>query len=354
VRAADLIARLGGDEFGILVQHCSLEQALRIADQIRQAVRDYRFIWEQNTASIGASIGLVEINADSDSVASLMSAADIACYAAKDAGRNRVHVYDSSEVSGRHREMYWVSRVTRAVDEGRLELYSQPIIATRPDSPRLPPFHELLVRLRDDDGELILPGEFIPAAERYNIVSAIDRWVLEHAVARLREFLAAGLEPPLLALNLSGISICERSFLDHVLAQLEDPLIGRNLCFEISETAVITSLSQAVFFMQEVKKRGCRFSLDDFGTGMSSFHYLKSLPVDFLKIDGQFVGNLGTDPVDRSMVEAITKVAGALGIATIAERVETAEALEQLTQLGVDFAQGFQLARPEPLRPVGG
>jgi EAL domain-containing protein (putative c-di-GMP-specific phosphodiesterase class I) len=240
------------------------------------------------------------------------------------------------------------------VDEGRLELYSQPIIATRPDSPRLPPFHELLVRLRDDDGELILPGEFIPAAERYNIVSAIDRWVLEHAVARLREFLAAGLEPPLLALNLSGISICERSFLDHVLAQLEDPLIGRNLCFEISETAVITSLSQAVFFMQEVKKRGCRFSLDDFGTGMSSFHYLKSLPVDFLKIDGQFVGNLGTDPVDRSMVEAITKVAGALGIATIAERVETAEALEQLTQLGVDFAQGFQLARPEPLRPVVG
>jgi diguanylate cyclase (GGDEF)-like protein/PAS domain S-box-containing protein len=354
VRAADLIARLGGDEFGILVQHCSLEQALRIADQIRQAVRDYRFTWEQNTASIGASIGLVEINGDSDSVASLMSAADIACYAAKDAGRNRVHVYDSSEVSGRHREMYWVSRVTRAVDEGRLELYSQPIVATRADSPALPPFHELLVRLRDDDGELILPGEFIPAAERYNIVSAIDRWVLEHAVARLREHLAAGLEPPLLAVNLSGNSICERSFLDHVLAQLEDPLIGRNLCFEISETAVITSLSQAAFFMQEVKKRGCRFSLDDFGTGMSSFHYLKSLPVDFLKIDGQFLGNVATDPVDRSMVEAIIKVAGALGIATIAERVETAEELERLTRLGVDFAQGYQLARPEPLRPVTG
>ena len=354
VRAADLIARLGGDEFGILVQHCSMEQALRIADQIRQAVRDYRFTWEQNTASIGASIGLVEINGDSESVANLMSAADIACYAAKDAGRNRVHVYDSGEVSGRHREMYWVSRVTRAVDEGRLELYSQPIVPMRADSPQLPAFIELLVRLRDDDGELVLPGEFIPAAERYNIVSAIDRWVLERAVGRLREHLAAGLEPPLLAVNLSGNSICERSFLDHVLAQLEDPLMGRNLCFEISETAAITSLSQAVFFMQEVKKRGCRFSLDDFGTGMSSFHYLKSLPVDFLKIDGQFIGNLATDPVDRSMVEAITKVAGALGIATIAERVETAEALERLKQLGVDFAQGYHLARPEPLRAVGG
>jgi EAL domain-containing protein (putative c-di-GMP-specific phosphodiesterase class I) len=334
------------------VQHCSLEQALRIADQIRQAVRDYRFTWEQNTASIGASIGLVEITGESDSVASLMSAADIACYAAKDAGRNRVHVYDSSEVSGRHREMYWVSRVTRAVDDGRLELYSQPIVPIRADSPRLPPFLELLVRLRDDDGELILPGEFIPAAERYNIVSAIDRWVLEHAVARLREHLAAGLEPPLLAVNLSGNSVCERSFLEHVLAQVEDPMIGRHLCFEINETAAITSLSQAVIFMQEVKKRGCRFSLDDFGTGMSSFHYLKSLPVDFLKIDGQFIGSLATDPVNRSMVEAITKVAGALGITTIAERVETAEALERLTELGVDFAQGYQLARPEPLAPL--
>jgi diguanylate cyclase (GGDEF)-like protein/PAS domain S-box-containing protein len=349
VRSADLIARLGGDEFGILVQHCSLEQATRIADQIRQAVRDYRFSWEQHTASIGASIGVVAITSESDSVASLLSAADIACYAAKDAGRNRVHVYDSSEVSGRHREMYWVSRVTRAVDEGRLELYAQPIVATRRDSPRLPLFQELLVRLRDDDGELVLPGEFIPAAERYNIIGAIDRWVLEKSVARLRQYLAAGLELPLLSLNLSGNSICERNFLDFVLTLVDDPVIGGHLCFEITESAIITGMSQIVYFVQEVRKRGCRFALDDFGTGLSSFHYLKKLTVDFLKIDGQFVGSLTNDPVDRSMVEAISKVAGALGIATIAERVESAEALERLTQLGIDFAQGYHLARPEPL-----
>ena len=349
VRSADLIARLGGDEFGILVQHCSLEQATRIADQIRQAVRDYRFSWEQHTASIGASIGVVAITHESESVASLLSAADIACYAAKDAGRNRVHVYDSSAASGRHREMYWVSRVTRAVDDGRLELYTQPIIATRADSPRLPPFHELLVRLRDDDGELVLPGEFIPAAERYNIIGTIDRWVLESAVARLRQYLAAGLEVPLLSINLSGTSICERNFLDFVLTLVEDPAIGEHLCFEITETAMITGMTQIVYFMQEVRKRGCRFALDDFGTGLSSFQYLKKLPIDFLKIDGQFVGSLSDDPVDRSMVEAIGKVAGALGIATIAERVESAEALERLTQLGIDFAQGYHLARPEPL-----
>ncbi|HVN99938.1 MAG TPA: EAL domain-containing protein [Steroidobacteraceae bacterium] len=349
VRSADLIARLGGDEFGILVQNCTTEQATRIADQIRQAVRDYRFSWEHHTATIGASIGVVPITQDSESVASLLSAADIACYAAKDSGRNRVHVYDSSEVSGRHREMYWVSRVTRAVDEGRLELYTQPIVATRHDSPRLPPFHELLVRLRDNDGDLVLPGEFIPAAERYNIIGAIDRWVLEAAVTRLRQYVAAALEVPLLSINLSGTSICERNFLEFVLTLVEEPVIGEHICFEITESAIITGLSQIVYFVQEVRKRGCRIALDDFGTGLSSFHYLKKLPVDFLKIDGQFVGSLTNDPVDRSMVEAISKVAGALGIATIAERVESAEALERLTQLGIDFAQGYQLARPEPL-----
>ncbi len=350
VRSADLIARLGGDEFGILVQHCSLEQATRIADQIRQAVRDYRFSWEQHTASIGASIGVVAITADSDSVASLLSAADIACYAAKDAGRNRVHVYDSNEVSGRHREMYWVSRVTRAVDAGPPRaLYPADHRHPRAIRRALPPFHELLVRLRDDDGELVLPGEFIPAAERYNIIGAIDRWVLESTVARLRQYLAAGLEVPLLSINLSGTSICERNFLDFVLALVEDPAIGAHLCFEITEAAIITGMTQILYFMQEVRKRGCRFALDDFGTGLSSFHYLKKLPIDFLKIDGQFVGSLTNDPVDRSMVEAISKVAGALGIATIAERVESAAALERLTQLGIDFVQGFHLARPEPL-----
>ena len=349
VRSADVIARLGGDEFGILAQHCSIEQATRIAEQIRQAVRDYRFFWDQNTASIGASIGVVAITRDSDSVASLLSAADIACYAAKDEGRNRVHVHDSNEVSGRHREMYWVSRVTRAVDEGRLELYSQPVVAARADSPPLPLFQELLVRLRDDDGDLILPGEFIPAAERHNVVGAVDRWVLEEAAARLRQCLAAGRELPLLGVNVSSQTLAERDFLDFVLTLVEDPAIGHGLCFDIAESNINSGVGPTLTFIEEVRKRGCRIALDDFGAGLSSFHKLKKVPVDFLKIDGRFLSGLDADPVDRSMVDAISKVARALGIATIGERVETAETLACLKELGIDYVQGYHLARPAPL-----
>ncbi|HMD59228.1 MAG TPA: EAL domain-containing protein, partial [Steroidobacteraceae bacterium] len=350
VRAADTIARLGGDEFGILVQHCSVEQAAQIAEGMRQAVRDYRFTWEQNTTSIGASIGVVEITPDSESVASLLSAADIACYAAKDAGRNRVHLYSSGEVSGRHREMYWVGRVTRAVDENRLELFYQPIVSTRPDAPMAVPFYELLVRLHGDDGTLVLPGEFIPAAERYNVVSAIDRWVVHTAANLLSEHSVDGGVPPfLLAVNVSGTSLSDRSFLEDVLAMISEGNIAQGLCFEITETAVITSLAQALEFMRELKARGCRFALDDFGSGLSSFHYLKTLPVDYLKIDGQFIANIINDNVDRSMIEAICKVAKALGIATVAERVESADVYDKLSQLGVDYAQGYYIAHPGPL-----
>jgi diguanylate cyclase (GGDEF)-like protein len=350
VRAADTIARLGGDEFGILVRSCTAEQGANIANNIRQAIRDYRFTWEQNTTGIGASIGVVEITAESESAASLLSAADIACYAAKDSGRNRVHLYDSNEVSGRHREMYWVSRVTRAVDEGRLELYFQQITPTSDAAPSSPAFCELLVRLREDSGQLVLPGEFIPAAERYNMVAAIDRWVIQRAVQALREHAGDGEDPPFLfALNLSGMSIGDRGFLEFALSLTEDPRIARGLCFEITETAVITSMAEAVYFMRELKKRGCRFALDDFGSGLSSFHYLKNLPVDFLKIDGQFIGSVTTDAVDRSMVEAISHVGRTLGIATIAEKVESAAVFAELKRLRVQYAQGYYIAKPAPI-----
>jgi diguanylate cyclase (GGDEF)-like protein/PAS domain S-box-containing protein len=353
VRSADTIARLGGDEFGILVRHCTAEQAARIAENIRQGIRDYRFAWEQSTSSIGASIGVVEITVETDSVASLLSAADIACYAAKDSGRNRVHLYDSNEVSGRHREMYWVSRVTRAVDESRLAIFYQPIVPTGCEAPALPASYELLVRLRDDNGDLVLPGEFVPAAERYNVVSAIDRWVVQRAVEVLQKH-SKGDDPAfLLALNLSGMSLSDRTFLDFVLTLVEDPRIARGLCFEVTETAVITSMAQAVYFMHELRRRGCRFALDDFGSGLSSFHYLKTLPVDFLKIDGQFIGSVTTDVVDRSMVEAISQVGRALGIATIAEKVESAAVFAEMRRLGVQFAQGYYVARPAPIETLG-
>ena len=344
VRSADVIARLGGDEFGILARHCTLEQATRIAEQIREAVRDHRFHWEQNTATIGASIGVAAITRDSDSVASVLSAADMACYEAKDSGRNRVHVHDASAASGRFREMYWVSRLSRALEAGQLELHAQPIVAVRADAPRQPPFEELLLRLREEDGSLVLPGEFMPAAERHNMTTAIDRWAVGQAVARLRERLASGEELPLLAVNLSGSSLNDRDFVDYVLAQVQDGEIGRGLCFDITEAALLSGAQPVVSFMQAVRQHGCRIALDDFGTNLSSFHFLKQYPVDFLKIDGKLLGELGSDAVDRGMIEAIAKVAGTLGVATIAERVESALTLDRLRELGIDYAQGFYLS----------
>ena len=346
VRASDTIARLGGDEFGVLLEGVSLEQATRIAEGVRQAIRDFRFVWGASTLSVGASIGIVQIRAETENVAGVMSAADIACYAAKDAGRNRIHVYGAEGVSHRHREMHWVARVTRATEDNRLELYYQPIVALAGGARD---FHELTVRLRDDSGELVAPTEFIPAAERYNVMSAIDRWVVEQAIALLRARQRAGQPLPLLAVNLSGTSLNEQSFVDFVLQSVGDPALAAALCFEITETAAVTSLANARFLMSELKQRGCKFSLDDFGTGVSSFVYLKSLPVDFLKIDGQFISHITQDAVSRSMVEAIGKVGRALGIATVAECVESAAVLEALKAIGVDYAQGFHLATPRPL-----
>ena len=351
VRTADTLARLGGDEFGILLENCTLDQATRIAESVRQSLHEYRFVWGTSTLTVGASVGVVEIKSDTEKVASVMSAADIACYAAKEGGRNRIHVYEAGGISHRHREMHWVARVTRAAEENRLELFFQPIVAI--GSEAAPSFHELTVRLRGDDGELVPPSEFIPAAERYNVMSVIDRWVVLQAVQLLRERQRRGVPLPTLAVNLSGTSLNEQSFLDFALKNVGDAQIAAALCFEITETAAVTNLTDAIHFMRALQARGCRFALDDFGSGISSFLYLKTLPVDFLKIDGQFIRQIAEDRVDRSMVEAICKVGKALGIATVAESVETAAVLAELERLGVDFVQGYYLARPRPLAELG-
>jgi Amt family ammonium transporter len=243
--------------------------------------------------------------------------------------------------------MHWVSRVTRAAEDDRLELYFQPIVPLSGDAGRA--FHELTVRLRDDTGELVPPTEFIPAAERYNVMSAIDRWVITRAIALLRDRRDAGKSLPLLAVNLSGTSLNDESFVEFVLQAVGESAVAEALCFEITETAAVTSLSNARFLMSELKARGCKFSLDDFGTGVSSFVYLKSLPVDYLKIDGQFISHITQDAVNRSMVEAVSKVGRALGIATVAECVESEAVLTELKRIGVDYAQGFHLARPLPV-----
>ena len=352
VRASDTIARLGGDEFGVLLEGCTPEQSTRVADGVRQVIKEYRFVWGATTLSVGASVGVVQIGAETESVAAIMSAADIACYAAKDEGRNRIHVYEADGVSHRHREMHWVARVTRAAEENRLELFFQPIVRIGADG--APTFHELTIRLRDDDRRLVPPSEFIPAAERYNVMSIIDRWVVSRAVELLKRRREAGGSLPMLAVNLSGTSLNEQSFAEFILHTVGEPEIASALCFEITETAAVTSLSNVTFFMRELKARGCKFALDDFGTGLSSFMYLKTLPVDYLKIDGQFISQIATDPVDRSMVEAISKVGRALGIATVAEWVESEAVLDELKRIGVDFAQGYHMARPMPLAQLEG
>jgi diguanylate cyclase (GGDEF)-like protein/PAS domain S-box-containing protein len=350
VRGVDTLARLGGDEFGILLQDCSLEQALRIAENLRQAIRDYRFSWQDGVLAIGVSIGIVEITQEIPTVANVMSAADVACYAAKDSGRNRVQLYKPDNMPERHREMHWISKLTRARDESRFELFYQPIVAIGA-SPHDREHFELLLRLRDESGTIVAPAEFIPAAERYNIMPSIDRWVVRQALDRVVHRIESGVKPFTIAVNLSGTSLNDERFLEFLIAELNgSELAAGAMCFEITETAAIENLSNVVYFMRELKTRGCHFALDDFGSGLSSFMYLKNLPVDYLKIDGQFVENVTRDPVDRSMVAAISQVGKAMGIQTIAERVESPEVLAELGRLGIGFAQGFYIAKPRSTR----
>ncbi len=346
VRGGDTLARLGGDEFGILLQDCGQDQALRIAENLRQGIRDYRFTWQGGALAVGASIGIVEITNDIPTVANVMSAADVACYSAKDSGRNRVQLYRPDDVPERHREMHWVSKLARARDESRFELFYQPIvpIGARPHERE---HFELMLRLRDEHGTIVAPAEFIPAAERYNIMPSIDRWVVRQALDRVVHRIESGVKPFTVAVNLSGTSLNDERFLEFLIAELGGSVLAAGaMCFEITETAAIENLSNVVYFMRELKNRGCHFALDDFGSGLSSFMYLKTLPVDYLKIDGQFVENVTRDPVDRSMVAAISQVGNAMGIQTVAERVESPEVLAELGRLGIGFAQGFYIAKP--------
>jgi diguanylate cyclase (GGDEF)-like protein/PAS domain S-box-containing protein len=349
VRAGDTLARLGGDEFGILLQNCSLDQAVRIAEGLRQSIRDFRFNWQDGVLEVGASIGIVEITGETPTVANVMSAADVACYSAKDLGRNRVQLYKPDDVPERHREMHWVSKLARACDESRFELFYQPIVpigaGASGEAPR--EHFELMLRLRDESGVLVTPAEFIPAAERYNVMPSIDRWVVRQALDRLVHRIGSGIKPFTIAVNLSGTSLNDERFLEYLIAELSgQDLVAGAMCFEITETAAIANLGNVVYFMRELKARGCHFALDDFGSGLSSFMYLKTLPVDYLKIDGQFVENVTRDRIDRSMVEAISQVGRTMGIQTIAERVESHEVLAELGRLGIGYAQGFHIAEP--------
>ncbi len=351
LRKGDTLARLGGDEFGVLLENCGTEPANRIADLLRRTVGDFHFTWLDKTFPIGVSIGLVTFSNGGVSLADILRMADAACYVAKDTGRNRIHIFTpgDKEVAQRSGEMGWISRIQKALDEQRLVLYSQKILALG-NNPGAGEHYEVLLRLRDEEGALVPPMAFIPAAERYGLMPLLDRWVIQTAFALQAERQTLGTPLGTCAINLSGTTICDDYFLEFVKDQFaRHHLAPQSICFEVTETAAITNLSQAAALIRELKALGCRFALDDFGSGMSSFAYLKYLPVDYLKIDGAFVKNMLDDPIDYAMVESINHIGHVMGIETIAEFAENDAIVAALQKIGVNFAQGYGVEVPHPI-----
>ncbi|RCX24940.1 EAL domain-containing protein [Thioalbus denitrificans] len=349
------LARLGGDEFGLLLRDCPLEEAVKTADGLREAAILFRFpcAHGQGVHRVSLSIGVVPVTRDSPSPAELLSQADAACYAAKDKGRNRVQVFvpGDREMSVLHGEMRWVTLLQEALEHDRLELHCQEI---RPLAAGRPGYCEVLVRMQGEapGQQPIPPGHFIPAAERYNLMPGLDRWVIEHTFRVLADPRLRALAPnqPLCSINLSGDSLRRHEMIDFIIDRLRHHAIpGDRVCFEITETSAIGSLEQAVTFIESLRAQGCHFALDDFGTGLSSFTYLKRLPVDCVKIDGSFIRDLQRDPTDQAMVRAIHVVAQAMGKYTVAEWVEDAGTLEMLRGIGIDFVQGFHVDKPKPI-----
>jgi diguanylate cyclase (GGDEF)-like protein/PAS domain S-box-containing protein len=357
MRDSDILARLGGDELGVLLSHCPLQRALELAERLRQAVNDFRFVWGERTFELGVSIGLVEIAPDSTTMTELITAADQACYLAKESGRNRIHVYKDSDVlqARRKGELQWVARLKDALSSESFQLYGQPIV---PLGQNTMIHQEVLLRLPSANDGVILPGAFIPAAERHDLMAPLDRWVIKRVCQHIRRErdqhapdLPDSVLPDLYSINLSGISLNDEGLLAHIEEQfalygIEPALI----CFEITETAIIANLPKAQELMGSLRKLGCRFSLDDFGSGLSSFAYLRSLPVNFLKIDGVFIRDIANNPTNRAMVKAINEVGHVMGLQTVAEYVEDLQTLDIVRELGIDYAQGHCVGQPYHLQ----
>ncbi len=348
LRGRDAVSRLGGDEFGVLLCGCGAEDAVRIAEMLRQSLVELRFDHGGRSFPVSASIGVVELDGSWREASGVLSAAEEACSLAKEHGRNRVHLHRTGDAELEQREgmLQWVARIQDALDRDRLRLYAQVIAPAVPrdDAPR---HVELLLRMLGAEGELISPMAFLPAAERFSMSTAIDRWVVGQAFEQLGAAGEGG--PALCAINLSAASLSDERFLKFVLEQCERHGVEPSrVCFEITETAVISHFRKALGFIEGLRALGFRFSLDDFGTGMSSFAYLKQLPVDFLKIDGSFVKDMLDDPIDRAMVEAIHHVGHVMGIRTVAEFVEHDATRKCLQEIGVDYVQGYGIGKPAP------
>jgi diguanylate cyclase (GGDEF)-like protein/PAS domain S-box-containing protein len=348
-RGQDFISRLGGDEFGVLMYYCSLADAVLLCENLRDIIKDFRFFWEGKSFSIGVSIGLSAINKSSRSAVNLFKEADSACYAAKDKGRNRIHVYspDDEELALRQGEMQWVEKIRRGIENNSFRLYGQPIVALSKHDKDKGLHFETLIRYCDDFGRIIPPSAFLPAAERYGLAPELDRWVIRSMfefIATTPNFLE---QLSLCSVNLSGLSFCDETMLGFISEQFDLWKVPTHkICFEITETAAIANLSSTIKFITALRERGCLFSLDDFGSGLSSFGYLKNLPVDYLKIDGLFVKDILEDKVDLAMVKSINEVGHVMGKKTIAEFVENEAIFNLLNVLGVDYAQGYGIGKP--------
>lgn len=350
-RKSDTLARLGGDEFALLLANCRLDSALHMAENLCNSVGSFRFVWEGKSFGVSTSIGVVEIGPDSGTMNDLLSAADNACYVAKDLGRNRIHVFqpDDIDLAKRQGEMQWLPHIRDALEQGNFRLFFQRIVPLMPEQRE--EHCEILLRMLDSDNTLIPPGAFIPAAERYGLMSAIDRWVINAAFDHLATHPECVASPgQLWTINLSGQTICDEHFLDFLIAQFRSNKVPPgNICFEITETTAIRNLNRASELTATLKAMGCHFALDDFGSGLSSFNYLKHLNADYLKIDGSFVKDMLDDAMDCAMVESINQIGQLLGLRTIAEWVEHEQVQHKLRELRVDYAQGFHIHKPEPL-----
>jgi diguanylate cyclase (GGDEF)-like protein/PAS domain S-box-containing protein len=352
VRHRDTLARLGGDEFGLLMEHCSLEEAKQNAGKLIEAISNYVFLWEDKRFMIGVSIGLVAVDDSSTDIGSLLSAADTACFMAKEQGRNRLHVFQEHDehLAQRHGEMQWAVRLPRALEEGNFQLYFQPLAPAASKGVK-GAHYEVLIRLEED--HIVLPEAFMPAAERYQLSSQLDRWVIATTFQWIADHPAHLRDLYLCAINLSGHSLNEEAFLEFLTHRLKhSPIPAGKICFEITETVAIANISRATNFMKHLKDQGCRFALDDFGSGLSSFAYLKSLPVDFLKIDGVFVKDILDNSLNLALVKAINEVGQVMGVKTIAEYVESEAILKKVREIGVDYAQGFGIDRPRPIEEL--
>lgn len=350
IRETDTVARLGGDEFAVFLPYCAIDKATDIAESIRESIKQFQFSWDDKFFDIGVSIGLIEINENTGTLTDVLKAADSACYVAKDLGKNRIHVYEDNDIKLTQRlgNMHYARAVQESLLNDRFVLYAQSIRANRVESIR---WHgELLIRMLDENGKIIFPDKFIPAAERYHLMVDIDRWVINKAFSLIQVLEKKFNNEVLCAINLSGQSICDKNFLNYVIDQLNTSNISaRSVCFEITETAAISNFLHAEKFLHELKEMGCKFSLDDFGSGLSSFGYLKRLDIDYLKIDGSFVKNMLEDEKDYTIVKSINQIGKEMGIKTIAEFVENDELHQALIELDVDYAQGYGIARPEPI-----